>query len=94
MVYSECVVWDTSSVSDNSVTVVAFYLKMSKDTHLHEHFSDDDIVVILEDRAEHDGHAILLRLQVPETREDGEMLRRQNTMARKKFCLVQENSIK
>lgn len=76
--YSECVIWDTPTTSDNSKTVVVFKLKISMDTHLHEHFSNDDIVVILEDRAEHDGNAILLRLQIPETREDGEMLRRHN----------------
>lgn len=68
---SACVVWDTSAARDDgSEDACGFVLWW--DAHLHEHFSDDDIIVILEDRAEDDGDAILLRLQVPETRQKGQ----------------------
>lgn len=39
----------------------------TKWANLHEHFPDDDIVVILEHCAEHNSYSVFLSLNIPET---------------------------
>lgn len=37
--------------------------------NLHEHFPDDDIIIILEHGAEHNSYSVFLSLDIPETNE-------------------------
>lgn len=39
-------------------------------SNLHEHFPDDDIIVILEHCAEHNSYSVFLSLDIPETRDE------------------------
>lgn len=41
-----------------------------KNSNLHEHFPEDDIIVILEHCAEDNGYSVFLSLDIPETRDE------------------------